>query len=129
MSTERSGPIYIVENDEAVRQSLRLLLEVEGHQVEDFANAEEFLKNRDGREAACLVLDYQLDNMTGLALLEKLRSDGVNTPAIIVTAQDLTHEARNGQAGALVILQKPTTATELLGWINQALSATRAPRA
>ena len=112
--------VCVVEDDAEVRASARLLLESTGYRVADFANAEAFLRATDGRDAACLVFDLHMGGMTGLELLESLRSAGVQTPAIIVTASGDDLEERCARAGTLALLRKPPSASDMLGWVARA---------
>ena len=120
MSVEQSRLVCIVEDDADVRASVRLLLEATGYRVVEFANAEAFLRATDGRDAACLVFDLYMGGMTGLDLLERLRSEGVQTPALIVTADGRDLDARCARAGALALLHKPAVASEMLAWVAHA---------
>lgn len=120
MSIEQARLVYVVEDDADVRASVKLLLEATGYRVAEFASAEAFLHATDGRDAACLVFDLHMDGMTGLELLESLRSAGVQTPAIIVTASSRDLAARCARAGTLAVLRKPPSASDMLGWIARA---------
>jgi FixJ family two-component response regulator len=120
MSVEQSRPVCIVEDDADVRASVRLLLEATGYRVVEFANAEAFLRATDGRDAACLLFDLYMGGMTGLDLLEYLRSAGVQTPAIIMTANGDDLDVRCARAGALALLHKPAAASEMLAWVAHA---------
>ena len=120
MSVEQSRLVCIVEDDTDVRASIRLLLEVTGYRVAEFADAEAFLRATDGRDAACLVFDLYMGGMTGLDLLERLRSDGIQTPALIITADGSDLDARCARAGALALLHKPAAASEMLAWVAHA---------
>ena len=120
MRVEQSCLICVVEDDADVRDSVRLLLEASGYRVMDFANAEAFLRATDGRDAACLVFDLHMGGMTGLELLERLRSLGIETPAIIVTASGEDLDNRCARAGALALLHKPSAASEMLTWVARA---------
>ena len=62
--------IFIIDDDSAVRESIRLLLDCVGLETRDFASAEEFLEGRDGVDAECLILDVHMSGMSGLELLE-----------------------------------------------------------
>jgi FixJ family two-component response regulator len=115
--------VCIVEDDADVRASVRLLLEVTGYRVAEFANAEAFLRATDGRDAACLVFDLYMGGMTGLDLLERLRSEGVQTPALIITADGSDLDARCARAGALALLHKPAAASEMLAWVAHACAS------
>jgi len=120
MSVKQSRLVCVVEDDADVRASAKLLLEATGYRVVDFANAESFLRATDGRDAACLVFDLYMGGMTGLDLLECLRSDGVQTPVIIVTANRDDLDDRCARAGALALLHKPAAASEMLAWVARA---------
>ena len=120
MSVEQSRLVCVVEDDADVRASARLLLEVSGYRVMDFASAEAFLHAPDGRDAACLVFDQYMEGMTGLDLLECLRLDGIQTTVIIVTASRDDLYARCSRAGALALLHKPAVASEMLAWVARA---------
>jgi len=117
MRVEQSRLVCVVEDDTDVRASVRLLLEVTGYRVIDFANAEAFLRATDGYAADCLVLDLHMGGMTGLELLERLRSEGVRTPAIIVTANGKDLDDRFIRAGAMTVLHKPSAASEMLACV------------
>ena len=120
MRVEQSCLVCVVEDDADVRDSVRLLLEATGYRVVDFANAEAFLRATDGRDAACLVFDLHMGGITGLELLERLRSLGIQTPAIIVTASGEYLDDRCARAGALALLHKPSAASEMLTWVARA---------
>ena len=76
--------VAIVDDDDAVRDSLRFLLEVIGHPVATFASAAEFLKAEIHR-LACLILDHHMPEMTGLELAERMRADGAGIPILLIT--------------------------------------------
>jgi FixJ family two-component response regulator len=115
------GPLVcVVEDDADVRASARLLFESTGYRVADFANAEAFLRATDGREADCLVLDLNMGGMTGLELLEHLRSTGVQTPAIMVTASDSSLDKHCASAGMLAVLRKPSAPSDMLACVARA---------
>lgn len=105
--------IYVIEDDEAVRGSTCVLLDILGFAVREFASAEDFLKASDGSEAACLVLDFHLPGMSGLDLLETLRGKGIATPAILVSADARRLTQRAAEAGAAAVLHKPLAADAL----------------
>ena len=99
--------ITLIEDDEAVRASLAFALQVEGFTVHAFANAEAMLSPPWAPKCACLIIDYWLPGMNGLALLARLRAAGLGTPAIVITtnASSLLRERARG-LGAQVI-EKP----------------------
>jgi two-component system response regulator FixJ len=99
--------VAVVDDDEAVRHSLQLLLEVHGHKVETFASAVEFLRAELGR-LLCLVVDHDLPGMTGLDLTEQLRAEGNMVPILLVTGS-LSNAiySRAAKVGVDVVLEKP----------------------
>ena len=113
--------IFVIDDDDAVRNSTRALLEASGYAVRDFANATAFLDETEGREADCLILDYHLSGGTGMDLLELLRSRDVLTPAIVVSANGVNLAARAGRAKVAAILAKPLAADALSEWLEKIL--------
>jgi two-component system, LuxR family, response regulator FixJ len=110
--------IAIVDDDLAVRDSLRFLLEVIGHLVETFASAAEFLK-ANIQHFACLILDHHMPNMTGLQLAERLRADGVGIPILLVTGSPSPAiVARAAELGIERVLEKPLNDEDLLDFVN-----------
>jgi two-component system response regulator FixJ len=120
--TER-GTIYIVDDDDSVRDSARALLEAYDHVVEDFASARDILETFDRLDEGCLLLDLNMPEMGGIELLELLRSRGDTIPVIVVTAQnDIGVLDRARRAGAYAVLEKPVDNT-LIKTISNALAA------
>jgi two-component system, LuxR family, response regulator FixJ len=110
--------VGIVDDDQAVRDSLRLLLEVVGHSVETFTSAAEFL-NADLSNLRCLILDHHMPGMTGLELAERLWTDGVGIPILLVTGSPFPAiVARAAELGVDRVLEKPLEETDLLDFIN-----------
>ena len=122
MSAEQACLICIVEDDDAVRASARLLLEAVGYTVRVHASAEALLADAAAMTAACFLTDYQLGGMTGLELLERLRERGIRSPAILMTANRDHFEERCRRADVLTVLRKPVPAEDLLAWIESACS-------
>ena len=115
--------VSIVDDDGGVRESLRMLLERHDLTVRCYANAQIFLGQADLRKSDCLLIDQLMPGLTGVALLEALRSRGVEIPTIVVTGDsDPLLPERARKAGALVVLHKPVANAELLGWIALALT-------
>jgi FixJ family two-component response regulator len=113
--------IFLVDDDDAVRNSTRVLLEATGYSVRDFASADAFLGETEGREADCLILDYHLSDGTGMDLLELLRSRGVLTPAIVVSAGGPNLAVRATRAKVAAVLAKPLAADSLSQWLENLL--------
>jgi FixJ family two-component response regulator len=124
VSAEQARPVYVVEDDDAVRASVRLLLETVGYVVRDYASAEALLADDGTTDAACFLLDFQLGGMSGLDLLERMRAQGVRTPAIIVTANANLSDERYKRANVLAVLRKPAPAADLLDWVEKACAQT-----
>ncbi len=126
MRASSGRSVWVVDDDEAVRDSMRILLESHVLTVRDFASARAFLADQAPAEG-CLLLDLHMPEMSGLELLEKLRSEHVRIPTIIMTGRsDAGLRARAQRAGAFAFLDKPVDEDELLGSIEQALSADHA---
>ena len=110
--------VAIVDDDHAVRESLRSLLEVVGHAVETFASAAEFLKT-EAQHFACLILDHHMPHMTGLELAEVLRAEGARIPILLMTGSlspDIV--ACAAELGIDRVLDKPPGHQDLFDFIN-----------
>jgi len=111
--------IFVVEDDDAVRNSTGTLLEALGYTARVFPTAELLLSQADGQSCDCLVLDHHLPGISGLDLLEALRANGVTTPAIMITGNGPHLEERAARAGALATLRKPLSADLLSQWLEK----------
>lgn len=117
-----AGTVFIVDDDDAVRDGVGLLVEACGWKVESYASAEDFLSHYSRADAQCLVLDLHMPGMNGAELEEHLRAQGNDIPVIIITAykeDPLITRAR--AAGASRVLTKPFNDAELLESIEQAV--------
>lgn len=115
--------VGIVEDDAAIRDSLRLLLGARGISTRCFESATDFLDTADPDQFGSLLVDQYMPKMTGIELIELLRSRNVTIPAIMITgaANDRTLADRAKKAGVIAIVQKPFAGAELEGWIRLAL--------
>ncbi len=124
--------VFIVDDDPAVRDSLRWLIESLKHPVETFESAKDFLDICTPEIQGCLVLDVRLPGMSGLQLQSRLREQGVEIPIIIITGHgDVPMAVRALQGGALHFLEKPFRDQEVLDCVQEALelaSSTHAAR-
>ncbi len=123
MSDNPTPTVYVIEDDEAVRDSLRLMLESLGQQVEVFARADEFLGAYDDDMAGCIVLDIRMPGMNGMELQRKLNGMNSILPIIFVTGHgDVPMAVEAMQQGAVDFIQKPYREQELLDKIQQAIT-------
>jgi FixJ family two-component response regulator len=121
--------VFIVDDDEAVRSSLTLLLKAFGWPAQTYASAQEFLAAFDPHRAGCLVLDIRMPGMSGLELQDELNSRGAMLPIIFITGHgDVPMAVEAMQRGAMDFLQKPFRDQDLLDRINKALEQDRAGR-
>lgn len=114
--------VFIVDDDPAMRDSLKWLLQSEGLSVETHATAEAFLDTYDPIRPGCLILDVRLPGISGLDLQDELRARGITLPVVIVTGYgEPATKSRALRAGALDFIEKPLSVELLLGRIRQAL--------
>ena len=115
--------IFIVDDDEGVRESLQALLEAEGFAAETFASASAFLAGDTAARPACLIADIRMPDMDGLELQEELVRRKAGLPVIVVTGHgDVPLAVRAMKAGAIDFLEKPYDETVLLGSLRRALA-------
>ena len=120
--TGMTQTIFVVDDDEAMRDSLSWLLEGEGYQVSCFDSAQSFLDARRDDMRGCLVLDVRMPEMSGLELHEKLDALGSQLPIIFVTGHgDVPMAVAALQRGACDFIEKPFHNEELLSRIERAL--------
>jgi FixJ family two-component response regulator len=114
--------IAIIDDDEAMQDSLRDLMEAAGLVAHCFASAEEFLASDLRVQAACLILDVRMPNMSGLQLQTRLKEEECNTPIIFITAHgDARMRIRAMREGAVEFLAKPFDHHLLLRRVRAAL--------
>ncbi len=126
---DREPVVFVVDDDAAVRNSLRFLVEAAGLKTATFAGAREFLQAYDSAQPGCLVLDVRLPGMSGLELQQQLIASGVRIPVIIVTGfGDVPNAVQAMRAGAVDFIEKPYNDKQLLEKIHQALEMDRQER-
>jgi two-component system response regulator FixJ len=113
--------VFVVDDDDAVRESLKMLLECEAFEVRAFASGPEFLDDIAGGACGCAVLDIHMPVMDGFAVLEAMRSRGVALPIMLTGHGDGLVERRAQQAGVIAMLRKPVDDGELMQAIHGAL--------
>lgn len=115
--------VYIVDDEYAVRDSLKLLIETTGYAVIDFESAEAFLDHYTPDQPSCLLLDVRMPSMSGLDLQEELIKRGIEVPIIFISGHaDVPDSAKAFRAGAVDFLEKPFNEEVLLSRIEEALS-------
>lgn len=125
MTNRPSEPVvFVVDDDEAVRDSLQMLLESDGLAVEAFASGAEFLKADLPRRGGCVVLDVRLGDMNGLDLQQKLATLRIVLPVILITGHgDIPMAVAAMKAGAADFIEKPFADGVLLDSVRRALGA------
>jgi two-component system response regulator FixJ len=115
--------VFIVDDDAAIRDSLRMMLEAAGHTVRDFASAQSFLSDPDLR-GGCLIVDIRMPGMGGLELQEELVRRKVNIPVIVITGHgDVPLAVRAMRAGAIDFVEKPFDEERMLQGVADAVAA------
>ena len=114
--------VYIVDDDEPVRDSMKALLEACSFEVRDYASCQSFIDQFDGKPRGCLVLDLHLPVMSGLEFLERHGADLHGLPVIMVSGRgDPATLARAKEAGITVFLEKPFEEDDLLDAVQRLL--------
>ncbi|HEY6644608.1 response regulator FixJ [Povalibacter sp.] len=114
--------IFVVDDDSAVRDALKLLLRSVGQAVETYASGQEFVEAYSEDRPGCLVLDIRMPGMSGLELQQKLNERHSILPIIFITGHgDVPMAVEAMQAGAVDFIQKPFRDQDLIDRINQAL--------
>ena len=120
--TQPDPAVFVVDDDEAVRDSLRSLLGSVNLPVKAFASGQEFLDAYRADETGCLVADIRMPGMSGLDLQSELARRSINLPMIMITGHgDIKMCARAMKAGAFDFVEKPFNGQELLDLIHQAV--------
>src|ERR1700689_3207819 len=121
--------VYVVDDDEGVRNSLDSLIRSVGLSVQTFASAQDFLPAKRQTAPSCLVLDVRLPGLSGLALQSELARAEIQTPIVFITGYgDIPMSVRAMKAGAVEFLTKPFRDQDLLDAIQQALERDRTAR-
>ena len=122
----KKGTIYIVDDDEAVRDSLQWLLEGKDYNVRCYDSAETFLSRYDPREVACLIVDIRMGGMSGLELQDKLIERKSPLPIVFITGHgDVPMAVSTMKKGAMDFIQKPFKEEELLALVERMLETAK----
>jgi FixJ family two-component response regulator len=118
----KKGTVYVIDDDEAVRDSLQWLLEGKDYRVRCFDSAESFLSRFDAREVACLIVDIRMGGMTGLELQNRLIESGSPLPLAFITGHgDVPMAVDTMKKGAMDFIQKPFNEAQLLPLVERML--------
>ena len=119
--------VYLIDDDEALRESVVTLLDVAGIAVRAFASGPEFLVVAPSLRSGCIITDVRMPGMDGIELQKRLREIGVVLPVLVMTGQaDVPTAIKAMKAGAVDFIEKPFTEESLLSAIRGALEADRA---
>ncbi len=122
----KKGTVYVVDDDEAVRDSLQWLLEGKDYRVRCFESAEAFLSRFDPREIACLIADIRMDGMSGMELQDRLIERHSPLPIVFITGHgDVPMAVETMKKGALDFMQKPFNEEHLLPLVERMLDKAR----
>ena len=116
--------VHIVDDDEAIRDSLRLLMKVSGMHPQTYSSAEELLNNADLTQHCCLIVDIRMPGMSGLDLQHHLNEKQYKIPLIIITGHgDISLAVKAMKSGAYDFFEKPVDDDRLVNRIRQSLDS------
>ena len=114
--------ILVVDDDEAVRVSLRNMMESEGFNVCAFSNGHDLLNEASLPATGCLIVDYHMPTMNGLELVSAPRGRGVSIPAILITGNPTKYVRDRAAAIAVLVVEKPALGNYLLECVRDAVA-------
>ncbi len=119
----KQSTVYVVDDDDAMRESLTWLIESVGLNVETYASADEFLESYYPGRPGCVLLDVRMPGMSGLELQGHLQKQQVTVPVIMITGHgDVPMAVRAMKSGAIDFIEKPFNDEQLLESIRNALA-------
>ncbi len=128
-ATLNDATVFVVDDDEPVRDAIAFMLETVGVKCETFANAQEFLDGYDVSRRGCLVLDIRMPGMSGLELQAYLGDHKVDVPIIFITGHgDIPMAVEAMKRGAVDFIRKPFRDQELIDRIHEALQVEKSQR-
>ena len=117
------GVVHVIDDDDAMRDSLAFVLDVEGLKVKLYASALEFLEASPDLTDGCIVTDIRMPGMSGLDLVRRLKDDGVKCPMVVMTGHgDVALAVEAMKAGVIDFIEKPFSNDVLLATIRGALA-------
>ena len=127
--SDTGSKVFVVDDDEAVRKSLRLLFKTIGIEAITFASGDEFLHDYDADWQGCIVLDIRMPGTSGLEVQKILQDRGNTMPIIFITGHgDVPMAVEAMQRGAFDFVQKPFRDQELMDRVSQALAENQETR-
>jgi len=117
--------VHIIDDDEAVRDSLAILLETRGFEVATYGSAQAFLDHAESGVTGCVVTDVQMPEMNGLQLLRAFKARNLHVPVLVVTARSGRALADEAMAqGARAVIEKPFAPDAFVAAVQSALDET-----
>jgi FixJ family two-component response regulator len=121
--TQKDEKIFVIDDDASVRRSLPLLLKASDYDVETFSSSEEFLNREQFNGTGCIILDINLEGISGLELQEELMNKQDSLPIVFITGKGGVPESVQAlKKGAIDFLQKPFDDEQLLNAVEEALT-------
>ena len=117
--------VVIVEDDSAVRDSLKFTLVVEGFAVRSFSDAQQLLAESQLPQADCLIIDQNMPGMNGLDLISELRARKIQAPAILITSHPNSSVRDQAAAAGVPIIEKPLLNSALLDSVRHSVFTVR----
>jgi two-component system response regulator FixJ len=117
-----ADPVIVVDDDAAVRNSLKFSLQIEGFAVRTYTSPSEVLSAKELPASSCLVVDQNMPGMSGLNMLAALRKRGVSTPAILISGHVTAAMRDEAKRGGFVVVEKPFLGNVLIDCIRAAIT-------
>lgn len=125
-----SLPIYLVDDEEAIRRSLKLVLQLAGHEVVPFESGRHFLDAVKLLPSGCILLDVRMPEIDGLQVQQELKRRGIAMPLVVMTGHgDLSVAVATLKAGADDFIEKPFERAQMLSSIERACARLSDPEA
>lgn len=120
-----NGKVFVIDDDDVVRDSLKALLEIFGYSVLDYESGDQFLASQPDLKGGCLIVDVHMPGITGLDLLTALRQSGEAVPAILITGRrDNMIQAQAAALENVELLDKPVAHESLFRTLKRMLATT-----
>ena len=123
MPLRASWIVYIVDDDDDVRDSTKVLLQCDGFEVQGFASGGDFLQGFDPVAGLCIILDLHMPGISGFQVLDALQARGNTVPVILFSGRsDFTTEEFSSHSGVIALLTKPVDAKKMINLIEYCVS-------